>query len=297
MRLSIVVPVLDSAADLARLLDALVPQLREDELIVVNDGSSDPRVRELLASEPQITAVHHDRTRGSSAARNSGLDKARCARVLFIDADCVPASGWVEAHRRFHGEWPEEVCIGDIRAASTRSMLLRYLERGSLPMFGFHDLKPQHGDALTYHFFYTANASVPRAALRVSGVFDDRYNGAWDDIELGLRLHTAGTRFRFNQHSVVTHRHPETLGRFFRRQVRVGRGYWRYHRSHPYAIPALSVHNQYLSLISGLRTARARATGALETAAFLGLDVTGRCCFWAGYVAEQRGAAHAGRLG
>jgi glycosyltransferase involved in cell wall biosynthesis len=258
MRLSIVVPVLDSAPDLARLLDALIPQLRDDELIVVNDGSSDPRVRELLASQPRIVAVHHDRIRGSSAARNSGLEKATAERVLFIDADCVPAPGSVEAHRRFHDDWPDEVCVGDIQAVSTRSVLLRFLERGSLAMFGFHDLKPQHGDAITYHFFYTANASVPRAALRRSGVFDDRYSGAWDDIELGQRLDGAG--------------------------------------AYPHAIPALNIHNQYLSLTSGLRTAKARASGALETAAFLALDVTGRCCFWGGYIAE-RSALRAGRSG
>jgi GT2 family glycosyltransferase len=291
VRVSIVVPVLNAAADLARLLDALVPQLRLDELIVVNDGSTNPAVRELLASRPLITAVHHKLTRGSAAARNSGIERATCERVLFIDADCLPDPGWVDAHRQFHAQWPDEVCVGDIHAASTRSVLLRYLEWGSLPMFGFHDLQPQHGEILTHHFFYTANASVPRAALQASGAFDERYNAAWDDIELGMRLAAAGNRFRFNQHSVVSHRHPETLVRFWRRQVRVGRGYWRYHRAHPNVVPALTARNQCLSLVSGLRTASARSAGVGEAVGFLALDVTGRCCFWAGYIAEQRDTA------
>jgi glycosyltransferase involved in cell wall biosynthesis len=58
------------------------------EVIVIDDGSRIP-VAETLASidDPRVRIVRHERNRGLSAARNTGLRRARAPLVAQLDAD------------------------------------------------------------------------------------------------------------------------------------------------------------------------------------------------------------------
>lgn len=60
------------------------------ELVVVDDGSSEPTARvldELCAQNRRLVVVRHDEPRGSSAARNAGLAAASGELVAFCDDD------------------------------------------------------------------------------------------------------------------------------------------------------------------------------------------------------------------
>ena len=58
------------------------------EVIVVDDGSSDGTAAGLAAlDDPRVLTVRHDRPRGVSAARNSGIRAARGTWLAFLDDD------------------------------------------------------------------------------------------------------------------------------------------------------------------------------------------------------------------
>ena len=62
----------------------------EWELIIVDDGSSDDSYRiaaEEAGKDSRIRILRHEKNRGLSEARNSGLDSARGEYVLFLDPD------------------------------------------------------------------------------------------------------------------------------------------------------------------------------------------------------------------
>lgn len=287
-RLSIVLPAYNSVADLNRLLQSLVPQLNSHELIVINDGSTDIGMVDLLAQYPQVQALHLERNRGSSGARNVGILKASGERIVFIDSDCVAERDCLERHAAFHRRYPTEGCIGNILPQKKDSLLLRFMDYGSSAMFGFHDAQLQHMTPVSFRFLYTANCSLPRQKVLEVGLFDERYNGAWDDIELGYRLDAQGLVFRFDKKAVVYHRNPESYRQFFKRQIRVGRGYWRAHQHHETLLGKITLKNQLTHVRHSLAKARSLGDGVWEKIGFMGIEAISRPFFWYGYLKEKR---------
>lgn len=61
------------------------------EWIIVDDGSTDPEALAILnrveGEDPRIRIVRHDRNRGLSASRNTGVAAATCEYVVLLDSD------------------------------------------------------------------------------------------------------------------------------------------------------------------------------------------------------------------
>ena len=89
-RVSIVMPVYNAGELVTRALDSVAAQTYRDvELVVVDDGSTDARTRSLLdaAAARPGTTLHRTENRGPARARNLGIERARGAYVLPLDAD------------------------------------------------------------------------------------------------------------------------------------------------------------------------------------------------------------------
>ena len=87
--LSVLMAALDAEATLRSAVDSALAQSDGRlELIVIDDGSRVP-VAETLApiDDPRLHIVRHERNRGLSAARNTGLSQASAPFVAQLDAD------------------------------------------------------------------------------------------------------------------------------------------------------------------------------------------------------------------
>jgi len=84
---SVVMPAYNVAWCIGRAVDSVLAQdFRACELIVVNDGSTDG-TRALLEGYGAAITVINQENRGMSAARNTGIRRARGTYVAFLDAD------------------------------------------------------------------------------------------------------------------------------------------------------------------------------------------------------------------
>ena len=94
---SVIVPVYNDGAGVDQLLAALAGQtLRLPyEVIVIDDASSDLTL-ERVGSPPNVRYLRLEQRSGSYAARNAGLETASAPILAFTDADCMPASSWLE---------------------------------------------------------------------------------------------------------------------------------------------------------------------------------------------------------
>lgn len=86
-----IIPAFNAEATLADMVQsALAQTLREIEVIVVDDASTDAtaaRAAELARADPRIRLLRHAVNRGAGAARNTGLAAARGEWVAPVDAD------------------------------------------------------------------------------------------------------------------------------------------------------------------------------------------------------------------
>ncbi len=94
MDLSVVIPVYNEEESLPRLLDELHAALTGTgltyELVLVDDGSRDKSFEVLAAAaanDPALNVVRFRRNFGQTAALQAGIDAARGARVVLMDAD------------------------------------------------------------------------------------------------------------------------------------------------------------------------------------------------------------------
>jgi glycosyltransferase involved in cell wall biosynthesis len=96
---SIVMPVWNAGDHLAQALASVAAQTYPDfELVVVDDGSTDPRTAAILgeARRRPGVSVHRTENRGPAAARNLAIEHARGAYILPLDADDYLAATFLE---------------------------------------------------------------------------------------------------------------------------------------------------------------------------------------------------------
>ena len=100
--ISIILPTWNCEEYLEEVLQSVLSQLPEDnELIAVDDGSTDTTARKLLALEgvrPNIRIAIRNHA-GASAARNAGLNIARGKYVFFLDCDDILIDGFLKNSR------------------------------------------------------------------------------------------------------------------------------------------------------------------------------------------------------
>lgn len=100
VRISVIVPVYNTAERLIGCLDALLAQtFRDFEAILVNDGSTDASgdiCQEYASRHPQVFRLLAGPNGGVSVARNRGLEAACGEWVAFCDSDDVALPEWLE---------------------------------------------------------------------------------------------------------------------------------------------------------------------------------------------------------
>jgi len=179
-----------------RALEALDYPPDAYEVVLVDDGSEDGTGEVFLQrSYPfRFHCLRHPVNRGRSAARNTGVKKARGRIVVFLDDDMQAAPGLLRGHLSHHGENNDTVVLGNICHAPEvfATALIRYLDSR-----GVHKLKA--GDPIPYRYFSSGNVSMEREFLIQSGLFDERFRSfGGEDLELGYRLSKNGARFVFS---------------------------------------------------------------------------------------------------
>lgn len=128
--LSVIVPVLNEAANIGPLLERLVPVVSSCvasfEILFVDDGSIDATfatIRTAHAAEPRVRAISLSRNFGKEVAIAAGLDHAQGAAVVIIDADlqhppeviAAFVARWREGYKNVYGERVDRVADHPVR--------------------------------------------------------------------------------------------------------------------------------------------------------------------------------------
>jgi len=97
MKLSIIIPVYNTAEFIPACLDSVIyPELSDYEIIIINDGSTDnspETVQQYVEKHPQLLRMISTENGGLGAARNVGIKAAEGKYLLFLDSDDTLAPG------------------------------------------------------------------------------------------------------------------------------------------------------------------------------------------------------------
>ena len=90
-KVSVVIPVYNSAQYLRECLDSILKQsLKEIEIICVDDASTDSSadiIKQYMASDDRLQLLRLENNCGAGAARNHGMAQAKGEYIIFLDAD------------------------------------------------------------------------------------------------------------------------------------------------------------------------------------------------------------------
>lgn len=256
---TVVVPVRDRAAELARCLAGLAPLPR---VIVVDDGSADPEAIARVAARTGARVLRRPVNGGPGAARNAGLAAAQTELVAFLDSDCVPGPGWLERLLpHFADPGVGAVAPRIVPAGDGRTWLARYEGASSTLDMGARASIVRPGSRVPY---VPGAALVVRRAAAGAGFAEDMPVG--EDVDFVWRLAAAGWRVRYEPDAVVPHQHRVRLGAWFARRKDYGTSAAPLELRHPGAVRPLYVSGwtalAWLAAASGRPAEGAVVTGA-----------------------------------
>lgn len=97
LTVSVVIPAFNEEQSLATCLESLAAQTRlPDEIVVVDNNSTDATVEIAKQFERYGVRVVHERRQGIGYTRTRGFDTAKYDVIIRIDADCIALRDYVE---------------------------------------------------------------------------------------------------------------------------------------------------------------------------------------------------------
>ncbi len=208
--LSVLIVAWNSRSELERTLPPLLAELREgDELIVVDNDSSDDTAARVAELAPAARIVRMGRNAGFAGGCNAGAEEARGDLLVILNPDAKPLPGWGEGIRR---PWLEgrgwaawQALIADAGGTQINSA-------GNPVHFTGIVWAGMHGEPIAaappageVECLSGACLAIPLRTWRALGGFPRRYFLYHEDVDLSLRLRLRGDTLGIEPAAVVDH--------------------------------------------------------------------------------------------
>ena len=224
---SILIPNKDSAADLKKCVDSVLASDYENiEIIIIENNSETPGIFELyerLSAEPRIKIVRYETSGFNySAINNFGASCARGELLLLLNND-IEAIGtdWLS-------EMVSIILQDGVSAVGARLLYPDNTVQHAGVVVGMGGvaghIEKMHADNEYGYFGYGKSIhevqAVTAACMLVRrdvfddvGGFDEKYAVAFNDIDLCMKIFTAGGRIIYTPYAVLYHYESKSRGR------------------------------------------------------------------------------------
>ena len=184
---SVIIPTYNRAHLIGRAIKSVLNQTYQDfELIIVDDGSTDnieDIIRQFQEKDKRIKYIKHDKNKGASAARNTGIKNSKGKYIAFQDSDDEWFPNKLEKQMKiFKKESPN---LGIVYTGFYR---IKDSEKKYIPS---HEIVKKEGsiyeELLKGNFITTQSILVRKECFKKVGIFDENLPRL-QDWELVMRL-------------------------------------------------------------------------------------------------------------
>lgn len=212
-RFSIIVPVYNRIDEVRDLVESLEKQtMKNFELILVEDGSSEPCKEVAEAAEGIEVRYFFKPNEGRSIARNYGIERSRGDYLVFFDSDCViPPQYFEKLTARLDAE-PLD-CFGGPDAA--HESFTDTQKAINFAMTSFLTTGGIRGGKMSMEKFVprTFNTGFSRQVYEKVGGFREMFS---EDIDMSTRIRQAGFSVGLILPAYVYHKRRVDFAKFFR---------------------------------------------------------------------------------
>jgi GT2 family glycosyltransferase len=190
------------------------------EIVVVDNRSPDDTLSMLDAWSDRVTVVALPENRNFSGGCNAGAAAASGDVLVFLNNDTVVPAGALDA------------LVDQAREPGVGAVGARLLYPDGTIQHGGVWMVREVSGVVPYHLFHHEPGDLPQAAVVTDldcvtgaclvtsaqlfaavGGFDEVYVNGWEDVDLCLRIRTAGQRIVYRGDVVIVHDEGATRGR------------------------------------------------------------------------------------
>ncbi|MCI0513012.1 glycosyltransferase [candidate division KSB1 bacterium] len=214
---SIIIPSYNSEKTIVRTLKALIYQDYPGEYEIILVDSSDDLTPTIVREQfPTVQLIHVPHQIDPGAARNQGIAIARGELLVFIDADCVATSDWLQRHVTAHAADYAAVGGAVVNSAYSQNAV------GWAGYFcEFREFIPEQPAATVKHI-PTCNISYKKEIFKKLGGFQGQYYPQ-EDLVFNHQLVQQNLKIFFDPAIQIFHTQRTDLKNFLRHQQRIGR--------------------------------------------------------------------------
>lgn len=222
MNISVVIPTFNEEACIAKCLDALNNGTEKPFEIIVADGMSIDRTRE-IAKEHGAVVVDNFK-KHAAGGRNAGIKKAKGEVIAFIDADCVPYPDWLEQIHKAFDEEPDLDGLGTyIEPAKPANIYEEFWGTLSLQIMMSYGEEPYYVKNKTLNTaFITASCAYKRNLLKKIHGFSNFFANNAEDIDICWRALDAGAKLKYVPTAKIIAHSPTTIEGIKKKSFRNG---------------------------------------------------------------------------
>lgn len=152
--ISVIIPLYNKEETIRRALKSIQHQsLQPDELIVIDDGSTDRSITRVREMEDERTHLISQSNQGVSAARNRGIAEAKGDYIAFLDADDEWHQDFLSTMLHLLDKYPQ--C--NIAASN----YYKVNKRGDKTIAKLNHLHLPQGEGILYNYFEVSATSEP----------------------------------------------------------------------------------------------------------------------------------------
>ena len=198
--LSIVIVTLNRREEvMSLLLDLAAMRLAPgDEILVVDNGSTDGTAEAVRGRHPEVRLIRHETNRGAPAGRNAGAAAARGEILVFLDDDVRVADGDMLSHvRRIFGAEPEAgvVAFRILNPATGQSRSFEIPSRR----------KERATEPFETSYFIAAGCAIRKSVYEAVGGMDESLTYGFEELDFGYRAVARGHRIFYRPEVWIYH--------------------------------------------------------------------------------------------